>query len=862
MKSVSEGVMEGKIRKLYIVLASVSGAIGILLLATVIAILVPLSHESTLTNEASDTMYRAAVLTGNEDSLPRWKTEVEQGHVRVSDYVRTVLTGHDYLLTSKDDNAFAADLACIAYNDSEKISEIRNILADGSRRYAVEKILTDVNGSYAPKDGFSDEKGTRFAGISVTDPLQNEEGYAFGIRKINGTMTIEGSELRADFFVDGHPRPGQIYVPQTSGDVDFSMEWDTHGEPSGNHDVVVLIRTSDGRGQVATGGHIFIPSCYTLVTGAVQAGSIEQETKESWYALDAKDGNAYVNVVEMSADVAVDLYDRYGNPVGSNDLRNSQYEVLRGVKQNSDPTRTEKDENIRENEFFVRVKRSELATPSAARVTYTMVQSKEVAINKEGEYLAVLDDVGVVPTPRPTGAVAPEADEVIVKCRNLNMNVVDCRRGDLMFLPINGYLTELSFQDKQGKDMEIYPKFSPDCFDYAIVGKSFSEIGLTCVAQEGYAAELTVSNDVGSMLPKFTGADEKIQIQSGKNEIQLEVSNIDGISRKYKLHLLDGQDKEGFSKKTLKDFPESYANGLWLLHCLHPRYQFQAFQTGMKFEDVLNEEDNKDRSLASSAYNPTWVKPNSPVYDGKTWKGAKREVVSYFLDPRNSLTPTGIFQFEKLSFDTSIHNVEGISAMTKNSFLNQDEDKGKFTGILLKAGQKANVSPYFLASRILQEMGRNGESKLAHGTLSGYEGYFNFYNIGSTPDPNVKDGALINGAKFAKYGSNAKEKKISKEEEDLLLPWTDEEKAICGGAIWIAKSYIQRSQDTLYFQKFDLIDNEDGLYKHQYAQNISMASTEGVRYYTAYASQDMLDESFVFVVPVFDEMPNDYGTLP
>ncbi len=854
--------MEGTIRKLYIVLASVAGALGILLLATVVAILVPLNRETSLTNEASDTMYRAAVLTGTEEALPRWKNEVEQGHICVSDYVRTVLTGHEYLLTSKDDKAFAADLACIAYNDADKISEIQQLLADGSRRYAVEKILSDVNSAYAPRDGFSDKQGTRFAGVSVTDPLQNEEGYAFGIRKINGTMTINGSELRADFFVDGQPRPGQIYVPQTSGDVDFSMEWDTHDETPGNHDVVVLIRTSDGRGQVATGGHIYLPSCFTLVNDAVQSGSIDQETKESWYVLDAKDKNAYVNVVEMSADVAVELYDRYGNLVGKNDLRNSEYEVLRGVKQNSDPTKNDLLSGTKENEFYIRVKRSELATPSAAQVTYTMVQSREVARNGDGDYLAVLDEVGAVPTPRPTGAVPADADEKVVRCRNLNMNDVEYKRSELAFLPINGYLTELSFQDKKGEDLEIYPEFSPDCFDYAIVGKSFSEIGLTCVAQEGYAAEFTISNDVGAMLPKYSQMGEKIQIQNGKNEILLEVTTIDGISKGYTLHLLDGQDAEGFAKKTLKDFPESYANGLWLLHCLHPKYQFQAFATGLTFEEVLNQEDNKDRSLASSAYNPTWVKPNSPVYDGKSWKGAKREVVSYFLDPRNFLTPTGIFQFEKLSFDPSIHTPEGISAMTKNSFLNLDEDKGKFTEILLKAGQKANVSPYFLASRILQEMGRNGESKLAHGILEGYEGYFNFYNIGSTPDPDVKDGALINGAKFAKYGSNAKEKKISKEEEELLLPWTDEEKAICGGAIWISKSYIQRSQDTLYFQKFDLIDNEDGLYKHQYAQNISMASTEGVRYYTAYASQDMLDEAFVFIVPVYDEMPKDYGTLP
>ena len=159
-------------------------------------------------------------------------------------------------------------------------------------------------------------------------------------------------------------------------------------------------------------------------------------------------------------------------------------------------------------------------------------------------------------------------------------------------------------------------------------------------------------------------------------------------------------------------------------------------------------------------------------------------------------------------------------------------------------------------------MGRNGESKLAHGTLDGYEGYFNFYNIGSTPNPSVQNGAQINGAKYAKYGSKPDEKQITPDEEALLLPWTTPEKAICGGALWIARSYIEIGQNTLYFQKFDILDNDDGMYKHQYAQNIAMAANESVRYYTAYASQDMLDSSFVFIIPVYEQMPAEYGKSP
>jgi len=852
--------MNTKLRKIYVILAAITALLGILILFSVCGTLVSLGRSTTLSAADNDTMYRTAALTGTESALPRWKTEVEQGNVSLSDYARIAFTGHDYLLSGKDDSAFAADLACVAYNDSTRTDEIMEILKDGSRKYAVEKILSDVDEDYAPLSGFSDPKGTHFAGLTLDNPLQNEEGYAFGIRKIDGSMQIDGSELRVDFFVDEEPRPGQIYVPQVSGEVNFSMEWDTHDEDPGKHNVVVLLRTSDGRGQAVTGGAIYIPKCYTLVPDAVQNGSIEQETQESWYLLDAKEKNAYVNVVGAEADVAVALYDRYGNLIGENDLHNSEYEVLRGEKQTAVIPDVMISADRSANEFYVRVKRSSEANPSVAKVNYTLVQSLEVAKNANGEYLAVLEDVGIVPTPRPTGPVPDGAAEEIVRCRNLNMNEVEYQRAELEFLPLNAYLTDLSFLDKNGETMKVYPEFDQNTFDYAIVGKSYEEIFISCMAQEGYAARVKISNSTGSILPQFSWTDNKVAVKSGKNEIALEVSTIDGLKRVYTLHLLDGQDDEGFAKKTLSQFPASYADGLWLLHCLHPAYQFQPFKTGLKFEEVLSNEDKTSRSLASSTYNPTWVKPGSPVYDGKSWKAARREVVSYFLDPRNFLTPTGVFQFEKLSFDAGVHTLDGIKAMTKGSFLEADDPD--YSSILFKAGQMASVSPYFLASRIMQEMGRDGESKLAHGTLSGYEGYYNFYNIGSTPDPSVKDGAIINGAKFAKYGYKANEKKITKDEEAMLLPWTDEEKAICGGAMWIGKSYIEIGQDTLYFQKFDLIENTDGLYEHQYAQNISMAANEGIRYYTAYASQDMLDEAFVFIVPIFDEMPNDYGKLP
>ena len=794
-----------------------------------------------------------------------WQKELASGQLTVSEFVRLSFTGTYYLLEGKDDESFAKDLTYVIYGSDKDKGELIDSLSAYSRVYVIEQTLRTVDASYSPaaEAAVTDKTGTRVLSVVLEKSIQDNEGYSFGVREVSGRISIEGNQARTDFYIDDNLRPGQLVIKKDeAGAQSFSMLWDTTTEKPGSHNVKILMRTSDGRAEILAGGNAVIPSFFTLINDGVQKGSMPAGSTDVWYQLDAKDRNAYINFVNLSADIGVTLYDMYGNRIGKNDLPGVQTEVLRGYLQDL-PLQDAKDPYVSEykNMFYARVQKG-TANTSPDEITYLMVQSKEVAVDADKNYLAVTSDVGAVPTPIPTSPVSDQDKEAEVTCKDLNANTQTYAMSDLTFLPINGRLAALSFSDPATKlPIAAYPLFDTKKDSYAYV----SETGLAgilsnAVCVEGYAATVSIEQESDTGAVVNTASDIAAAVTPASNIIRIRVTDFDREIHIYTLYLLSGADKDGYSAATLSLFPQSYRSGIWLLHNLQPTYQFVPFDTGVKWTDLMAAEDNKDKSLASDVTNPGWVKADSPLYDGSSWRAAKTEVVSYFLDPRNFLDPVYVFQFEKLTFDPAIHTIEGVRAMVKGSFLESTDPD--YAAILLQAGSEAGISPYFLASRIIQEMGRTGESLLSKGTLPGYEGYYNFFNIGSTPDPTVENGALINGAKFAKWGSDSAAMVITPEEQLMMLPWTSPDLAIRGGARWIAASYIDLGQDTLYFQKFDVITNEDGLFIHQYAQNISMAYTEGSRYHKAYLSQDMLASAFQFLIPVYADMPELYGTLP
>lgn len=848
----------------YLILAAASLVIGV---ACSVILAISLAGMSTPYKEAKngvdEIVDRTSAVLGSDSGSEVAKIRIGSGVYSVGDYVIRSFTSPEYLSLGKSDSEFAADLVAVAEgsSNSEAEADIVSDLEDHSRMYVIDKYLSDINRRYAATTDISSDPGDSFTDCVISKPLESGDTYTLGIRKVEGTFDATGDGVRTDFFVDGVLYQGNIRIEEADGSgKNFVMAWDTAGVESGEHSVLILLRSSDGRGQIIAGGDITVPRCMVLNNDMVQLGSIDRGQSVSWYILNAQDRDAYVNFVGLGDDIKVSLYDAYGEFIGTNDLPGSNYEVLRGHMQDIEAIKADTGIPNVNNNFFVKVERGELCSSSDEPVSYTMVQSRNVAYY-DGRYMAVIDDVGAVPTPLPVSSSASPYNGTDVRLSDLNNNITEVPFEDIRFLPISGFLTNMDINNNASDSaVNVFPQFAVKTTDYGYYTTTLNSVALDITAQEGYASTVSVTvinNGISSGVDDLSS----IAITEGENTIDISVTAFDGAINNYKIYILKGDDNGSFSEDTLSLFPTSYYDGLWLLHSLHPDYIFRPYNTGLDFAEVLDYEDSADRSLANIYSHPAWCKSGSPEYDGGGWYAATNEVVQYFLDPRNYLDPQHIFSFELLSFDGSVQTVDGVRNIVNGSFL-ADTSEYDYAQIIFDAGRTANVSPYFLASRILQEMGYNGESALCHGTLAGYEGYYNFYNIGSVPDPSIQNGALINGARYAMWGADPDEEEISPVEAELMLPWNSVDRAITGGALWIASRYTAAGQDTLYFQKFDVIDNEDGLYMHQYAQNISMAYTEGARYFNGYASIDMLDNPFVFLIPVYNDMPSEFGVMP
>ncbi|MCR4671498.1 MAG: hypothetical protein K5643_09945 [Saccharofermentans sp.] len=780
---------------------------------------------------ARDVIHAASDLTGlDAKSSERALELAESGIISAADHVISVMDSPDYLLMAKDDNAFAEDLIRIA-GSSAASSDVCGLLKDHNSAYVINKILSDRSRSLATGSEINSGAGSKVNDFVIDQDILDPSGYTVGIRETGGHMNVTGKDIRTDFFVDGILYRGFLRFDNEAEDGKFTIAWDTTGVEEGIHDVYALIRSSDGRGAVSKAGTVSIPAMTAIEADRVTKGLLVGGADASWYIYDCHNKDCYVNIVGADDDISASLYDVYGNLIGTVDNPGTIPEALRSHPQDVD--RIEKDTGIEgiSNCFYIKISKSANSTLPDEDVSYKLVQSTDVAYFN-GTYMAVVkkDDGGNL------------------RLVDYNGDFYEATEDEIKYVPLNGYLSQLKVSDSSGGEkIPFWPDFDTETHVYAKYLGSGKKIMVTAYAVEGFAAEVRVkaSDEKGRDIGSEEGF---IDLASGENRINVKVKGFDGSEEEYNVYVLNGLPDDDFARNTMTAFPESYYSGLWMMHKLRPAYTFTPCNITPSFPDVLANEDSGYQSLLQYSSYPNYIKQNSVVYDAPDWMAAKNEVVSYFLDPRNFFLPDRIFMFENLSFNEKIHTKEGVKSIIKGSFM--DTPEIDYAEYIYQAGAKSGVSPYFIASRILQEMGYSGESSLAHGTVPGYEGIYNYYNIGSSAssEPGV---AVANGAKYA-----------SGSDEKYLLPWDSIDKAITGGAIWIAKGYISKGQDTLYFQKFDIKGRDGKYYSHQYAQNLMMAYSESMRYYRSYESTSALDNPFEFIIPVYTDLPESYGGLP
>ena len=245
------------------------------------------------------------------------------------------------------------------------------------------------------------------------------------------------------------------------------------------------------------------------------------------------------------------------------------------------------------------------------------------------------------------------------------------------------------------------------------------------------------------------------------------------------------------------------------------------------------------------------------------WVDSSRKAVEFAMDTRNFLNSIRVFQFEELSYNSQTNTKKSIEKILYGTefynktveYLNSSghnivTDK-EYSDLILSAAKTSKVSGFHLASRIKQEVGPFLSHSSISGKVAGYEGLYNFYNIGATSSSEPM-GAIINGLKYARDGKGAS----AETKKKYLIPWNTKERAITGGAIFIGSSYINLGQNTIYLQKFHVNDTEGGeLFWHQYMTNVLAPYSESKLIYNGYSNSDLLDSPMSFIIPIYENMP-------
>lgn len=381
-------------------------------------------------------------------------------------------------------------------------------------------------------------------------------------------------------------------------------------------------------------------------------------------------------------------------------------------------------------------------------------------------------------------------------------------------------------------------------------------------------------------------AGEKVELTNKNNLISSSVASCSSGFYEMKYTFSDGATYNGYvcasnvitgvdTSKYAEEFrasgfPESYYEKLTIIKDMYPNWKFTAYKTNIDWHTAITNESNVEYNSSNGRYwSRSYIQSTNPLYlsrqtgsyspasnqyiqmEAGGWYAANKETVAYYMDPRNFLDSGNIFMFENLGYNSNyqtlsvVQNIlSGTSLLTyANSYIEAATYNGN------------NISPIHLAARSRQEivLGDGSLTRAANGEgIIDGTSYYNAYNLGAFSSCDNPVQCAVDYA--SGYGGSV---------TSYNRPWTSLDTSIKNGASIIAAGYINKNQNTLYFQRWNVTSNEYGNFSHQYMTNISAPLSEAVSTQKSYSNiSNLLNNTIEFIIPVYENMPNNAVALP
>ena len=161
--------------------------------------------------------------------------------------------------------------------------------------------------------------------------------------------------------------------------------------------------------------------------------------------------------------------------------------------------------------------------------------------------------------------------------------------------------------------------------------------------------------------------------------LSLAVTSVTQLVNYKAIEINAATDNEFEKEMTKQGFPESYKSKLRQIHSEYPKWVFKAMHTDMTWEEAIKNESIVGRNLVTRESISSWKSIETGSYDwanstwatfdGSKWMAASEGIIRYYMDPRNFLDSSNVFQFLQQNYDSSTQVASGVETLVKSTFM-------------------------------------------------------------------------------------------------------------------------------------------------------------------------------------------------